>query len=67
MHPCCWGNLFQVLAPLVPVVAGIAFAVKKLLNYMPGGWRPFAQSNKTEIKTCCSAEKHSIQPASKIS
>jgi hypothetical protein len=32
MHPCCWQNFFQSLIHLIPALAVIAMAAKKIVS-----------------------------------
>jgi hypothetical protein len=39
MHPCCWHNLFQTLAQLVPALALVGVAGKKFFTAFGLFWK----------------------------
>ena len=50
MHPCCWGNLLQGFVQLVPVLAIVLVAGKKIFEAM----RAFLPMLKRRAaKPCC--------------
>jgi hypothetical protein len=74
MHPCCWHNLLQTLAQLVPAFALMGVAGKKLFTALGIFWRIPAKKatsitesialngNSSEIKAdaCCTCEKEAV-------
>jgi hypothetical protein len=39
MHPCCWHNLLQTLAQLIPAFALIGIACKKIVTALGLFWK----------------------------
>lgn len=66
MHPCCWGNLFQGLAQLVPVLALLLLAGKKVF----GGanlFTPRKQLKAVEEKgACCCPHETAADQTSEV-
>ncbi len=59
MHPCCWGNILQILAPVLPILAGLAILAKKSFGGLPLFKK---QSYPDSAKSCCANQKEVAPP-----
>ena len=57
MHPCCWGNLLQSLAGLVPALAVLAIAGKKMLEALRPSLGALRRKIVSKKKSCCCPSK----------
>jgi hypothetical protein len=60
MHPCCWGNLLQGLAQLVPVFAVFGLALQRL-------WQPLGallRRKEPAVKSCCAHKAEDVSETS---
>lgn len=61
MHPCCWGNFFQMLAPLLPILAVLAIAGRKVFAKMGLSVLVMRKQKAPSAKSCCSVKSQARQ------